>query len=473
MTDLCFLPATELQQLLLQRQLSATELLNKFQKQIELNNPVINALVTLDFDRAYDQARVADEHLAKTGQPLGPLHGLPLAVKDLLHVKGMRTTFGNLEYANYISDHDSLVVERERQAGAVIVGKSNTPDFGAGGVTTNEVFGLTRNPWNHRKTTSGSGGGGAAAIAAGLVPLADGSDIGGSVRTPAAWCNCVGFRPSSGRIPDAPDSGADGSICTVGIFSRTVADSVLFMSAVDGPNGKSAVNYPYAEETFTGGNQVFDFNQLDKPVTGKIGWLESFAGRTWASDITRQMDHARSVFEQNGFEVDTIDLQLGDDYRQLYADVNVCAIVRGMQDSRLNALLAAQPGDSPAQAVVERYRSFSSLDVRKIWHDVAKLKVRMQRIMSTYPLVVFPTNPFHAFDVDDEKALNEFDWSTLYLSPMLGLPTVSVPAGFTDDQMPFGLMITGQYAEDMNVLRAAHAFERETGYWKIKARTLV
>ena len=472
MTDLCFLPAIELRQLLLQRELSATELLAAFEKQIENNNPVINALVTLDFDSAYVQAELSDQYLAQHGEPIGPLHGLPLAVKDLLHVDGMRTTFGNVDFANHISDHDSLIVAREKQAGAVIIGKSNTPDFGAGGVTTNEVFGLTRNPWNHRKTTSGSGGGGAAAIAAGLIPLADGSDIGGSVRTPAGWCNCVGFRPSSGRIPDAPDSGADGSICTTGIFSRTVADTALFMSAVDGPNPLSAVNYPFAKTASGNSSSVFDLANLETSSTCRIGWLDNFAGQTWAPDIARQMNNARNVFEQIGFEVETIDLQLGDDYRQLYADVNVCAIIRGMQSARLDALCNSVTEGASANAVVERYLSFSSLDIRRIWMDVAKLKVRIQTIMEAFPLLVFPTNASHAFDVDDKQALDEFDWSTLYLSPMLGLPTISVPAGFTDDKMTFGIMITGRYAEDMTVLNAASRFERKTGFWKETPRSL-
>lgn len=472
MTDLCFLPAVELKKLLVQGTLSATELLAAYQQQIENNNPVINALVTLDFDQAFAQAQLADDYLSQHGKPIGPLHGLPLAVKDLFHVKGMRTTFGNIHFADHISDHDSLVVEREKLSGAIIVGKSNTPDFGAGGVTTNEVFGLTRNPWNHQKTTSGSGGGGAAAITAGLVPLADGSDIGGSVRTPAGWCNCVGYRPSSGRIPAAPDSGADGSVCTAGVFSRTVADALLFMSAVDGPNNSSAVAYPYQpQDQFD--TPAFDLQKLDQKFNCRIGWLESFAGKSWPSDITQLMEKARKVFEQSGFEVDTIDLQLGDEYRQLYDDVNVCAIVRGMQNARLDTLRTSDASELSAKGIVDRYVSFSSLDIRQIQMDVAKLKVRLQSVMAKYPLLAFPTNAAHAFDVNDKTALADFDWSTLYLSPMLGLPAVSVPAGFTDDHMPFGLMLTGRYGADMEVLLAASAFERETRYYTRKPETLL
>ena len=211
MPDLCFQTASQLREQLLSKRLSARELLTVYKQRIARYNPTINALVTLDFEQAYQMALQADDHLARTGEALGPLHGLPLAVKDIFHVEGMRTTYGNLLYSDHVSAYDDLLVQREKAAGAIIIGKSNTPDCASGGITTNEVFGLTRNPWNYNKTTSGSGGGGAAAMAAGLVCIADGSDVGGSARTPAAWANCVGFRPSSGRIPDRPGSMADGT----------------------------------------------------------------------------------------------------------------------------------------------------------------------------------------------------------------------------------------------------------------------
>ncbi|MGB1011454.1 MAG: amidase [Thiolinea sp.] len=459
MSDLCFQPAFQLRELLLNKQLSARELLAAFQQQIERCNPTINALVTLDFEQAGHMAQRADDHLAKTGEALGPLHGLPLAVKDVFHVAGMRTTFANQHFCDYISVDDDLLIQREKAAGAVIVGKSNTPDCAAGGVTTNELFGLTHNPWNFRKTTSGSGGGGAAAIACGLVSFADGSDVGGSARSPAGWTNCVGFRPSSGRLPGTPGSIADGSISTAGVFTRSVLDIPLFMQAVDGPSLHSAVTYPE-------GHAGFSVEAARNVPSGKIAWIKDFAGIRWGDDVSQRMEEVRCVMEGLGLVVDDVTLPLGDGFRQLYTDVNACAVTAGLPERVLKSCLQGEPTKPAIRAMVEHYLSLSPLDLQQIQRDVARLKVRMQLLMEEYPLLVFPTNADYAFDVDDARAEQECDWSTLYLSPMLGLPAVSVPAGFTADGMPFGMMVTGRAGEDMTVLQLAAGFERETKYYQ-------
>lgn len=465
MTDLCFQPAYRLREKLLSKRLSARELLAAFEQQIERHNPIINALVTLDFEQAYQMAQRADDHLARTGQALGSLHGLPLAVKDIFHVAGMRTTYGNLLYRDQVSTHDDLLVQREKTAGAVIIGKSNTPDCASGGITSNEIFGLTRNPWNHKKTTSGSGGGGAAAIAAGLVCIADGSDVGGSARTPASWANCVGFRPSSGRIPDRPGSIADGGISTAGVFTRSVLDVALFMQAVDGPNLHSAVSYPFLfnDSLKPAG---FALDALDKLPNGKVGLVTDFAGTNYPDDIARCMQEAQLVLAGLGLPVETVDLGLGDAFRKLYADVDACAVVKGLPEKVLAACLRSEPTKPSIQASIARYQCFSSMDLLQIWRDVAELKVRMQQLMRDYPFLIFPTNISHAFDLDDAQAERDCEWATQYLAPALGLPAMSVPAGFTDDAMPFGMMITGRIGEDMAVLQLAAGFEREMEYYK-------
>lgn len=458
MSELCYQPATQLRQQLLNKSLSAHELLAEFERQINRYNPAVNALVTLGLEQAYQAAQRADDYLAKVGEPIGVLHGLPLAVKDIFHVKGMRTTFGNPHFKDLISDANDLLVQREKAAGAVIVGKSNTPDCASGGVTTNDIFGLTRNPWNPQKTTSGSGGGGAAALVAGLVSLADGSDVGGSVRTPGGWCNCVGFRPSSGRIPDAPGKGADGSTSTAGVFTRCIEDVVLFMQAVDGPNLHSAVPYPV-------GYSHFDATQLRSDSAVKVGWVTDFAGVSLPSDMVKLMEEARKVLLGQGIAVETVDLRLGDEFRQLYADVNACAVVAGLPEPVLEGCLQGKPTRPSIRASIERYLGLSPLQLMKIAQDVARFKVRMQLLMQQYPILALPTNNGYAFDVDDAEAKANHDWSTLYLSPMLGLPAVSVPAGFTDDGMPFGLMLTARSGEDMQLLQLAYAYERETQYY--------
>jgi amidase len=463
-SDLCFLPAYQLRQQILSKSLSARELLSAFEQRIERHNPVINALVTLDFEQAYRIAQQADDHLARSGESLGPLHGLPLAVKDIFQVAGMRTTFGNLHYQDHISAQDDLLVQREKAAGAVIIGKSNTPDCACGGVTTNEIFGLTRNPWNHQKTTSGSGGGGAAAIASGLVCMADGSDVGGSIRTPAAWANCVGFRPSSGRIPDYPGSIADGNISTAGVFTRSVMDVDLFMQAVEGPNLHSAFSHPFNDSSFS---SDFSFDANNNLPNGKVAWVKSFAGTNSPDDINQCMQEACGVLKRLGVFVEEVDLGLGDAFRQLFADVNAYAVVDSLPEKVLAACLRGETTKPSIKATVERYLGLSSLDLQRVWQDVAKLKVKMQLLMEEYPFLIFPTNAGHAFDLNNAQAQQDYDWATLYLAPMLGLPSISVPAGFTQDGMPFGMMITGRAGEDTAVLQIAAKFEQETLYYQL------
>ena len=202
-TDLCFSSATELAARIRARELSATEVMTAHLERIAQVNPALNAIVTLDADAALASARRADEAQAR-GAELGPLHGLPVAHKDLVLTRGMRTTFGSPLYKDFVPADDSLVVERQRRAGAITVGKTNTPEFGAGSQTFNEVFGVTRNPYDPTKTCGGSSGGAAVALACGMVALADGSDLGGSLRNPANFCNVVGLRPSIGRVAQWP-----------------------------------------------------------------------------------------------------------------------------------------------------------------------------------------------------------------------------------------------------------------------------
>ena len=204
-TEICFLTATELARRIRGKDLSAREVMEAHLAQIERVNPKVNAIVTLLPERAMEQARRADEALAR-GEEIGPLHGLPVAHKDLVPTKDIRTTYGSRIFKDYLPDHDGLIVERLRKAGAMTIGKTNTPEFGAGSQTFNEVFGATLNPYDTGKTCGGSSGGAAVALACGMLPIADGSDTGGSLRNPANFCNVVGFRTAPGRVPVWPTS---------------------------------------------------------------------------------------------------------------------------------------------------------------------------------------------------------------------------------------------------------------------------
>ena len=234
--DLCALTAVELAARIRAKQVSAREVLTAHLARIERVNPQVNAIVTLVAERAMADATRADEALARGDTP-GPLHGLPVAHKDLVDTAGIRTTRGSPFFRDHVPTEDALIVTRIRAAGAVTLGKTNTPEFGAGSQTFNTIFGATKNPYDLTRTCGGSSGGAAVSLACGMLPIADGSDTGGSLRNPAAFCNVVGFRPSPGRVP--AESGSWSPLSVSGPMARTVADVALLLSAIAGPDPRS------------------------------------------------------------------------------------------------------------------------------------------------------------------------------------------------------------------------------------------
>src|SRR5260221_6186527 len=238
--DLCFKSAVELARLIGTKQLSPRELLAAHLRQIAAVNPKVNAIVTLVPEVAEARAAAADELQARNGTR-GPLHGLPIAHKDLVNTKGIRTTFGSPLFKDFLPPTDDLLVDRIRAAGAVLIGKTNTPEFGAGSQTFNTVFGATLNPYDTTKTCGGSSGGAAAALATGMVPIADGTDLGGSLRCPANFCNVVGLRPSQGRVPTWPGKSGWASLSVHGPMARTVRDAALMLSVIAGYDPRSPI----------------------------------------------------------------------------------------------------------------------------------------------------------------------------------------------------------------------------------------
>ncbi|HEY7182403.1 MAG TPA: amidase family protein, partial [Blastocatellia bacterium] len=233
------------------REASASEVMIAFLSRIEQINPKVNAICSfIGEEAALRAAKEADGKLAR-GEPVGPLHGLPHAVKDLALTTGIRTTFGSRIYKDFIPGEDALFVERLKQAGAIIIGKTNTPEFGAGSQTFNEVFGTTRNPYDLSKTCGGSSGGAAVALACGMLPLADGSDLGGSLRNPASFCNVVGFRPSPGRVPSHPVMLAWNTLSVEGPMARAVQDVALLFSVMAGPDDRSPISINEPGSTFS------------------------------------------------------------------------------------------------------------------------------------------------------------------------------------------------------------------------------
>ncbi len=463
MEDLCRLPATELAGLLACRKLGAEELLDAVLSRIEKTNPRINALVAVDEAAARVAARRADEAMVK-GESLGPLHGLPVAIKDLFATKGMTTTYGSPLYKDYVPAYDHLVSARQRAAGAVILGKSNTPEFGSGGQTDNPVYGLTRNPYDPEKSVSGSSGGGTAALACGMVALADGSDLGGSLRSPPAWCNVVGLRPTPGRIPGVPSRWAWDLLSVPGPMARTVADTALFLSVLAGPDHRSPISLPETGETFR--------RPLDRAFTGcRIAWSLDLGVMTVDPEVAALFEAQRQVFVDLG-------CQMIDTHPDISQLEEVFAVMRAFRMAAIRGPEVAQDRARVNQAVVADVDHGRRLTGSKILHMEVKrsqLFARISAFFESHDYLVTPANLVKPYPADDVASGltgslasdGPVDWRSFSLAPVLGLPAVSVPSGFTSDGMPAGLQITGPHARDFQVLQLAQAYERQTEHWKV------
>ena len=292
-SELCFLPATELARRIRARELSAHEVMAAHLAQIERVNPKVNAIITLlPPEQLLAQAAAADAALAR-GEAFGPLHGLPIAHKDLTLTQGIRTTYGSPLFKDFIPKQDDLIVERLKGAGAITIGKTNTPEFGAGSQTFNPVFGATLNPYDLTKTCGGSSGGAAVALACGMQPLADGSDMGGSLRNPANFCNVVGFRTAPGRVPAYPKLTAWAPWSVQGPMARTVEDVALMLSVIAGPDPRSPIAIREPGSIFA--------RPLERDFSGvRIAWSRDLGMLPVDPRVTAVIDSRRAVFADLG-----------------------------------------------------------------------------------------------------------------------------------------------------------------------------
>ena len=461
--EICFLTATELSRLVRARELSAGEVLEAHLDQIDRLNPKVNAIVTLVADRAREQARAADRALA-AGNEVGPLHGLPIAHKDLVWTRGIRTTFGTLACKDFVPPRDALIVERLKQAGAVTIGKTNTPEFGAGSQTFNPVFGETRNPYDTSKTCGGSSGGAAVALACGMQPLADGSDTGGSLRNPANFCNVVGLRPSPGRVPIWPSQAGWYTIGVQGPMARTVRDAALMLSAIAGPDRRSPISIAEPGSRFAAPLER-DFREC------RIAWSPTLGGLPVDPRVTRVLEDQRQVFESLGCRIEESTPDLEDAevvfraWRAWRFELTLSALNPGQQ-SRLKDTLKEE---------IEAARKLSGIDLSRAELRRTQLYHRVREFMETFEFLVCPVNQVPPFDVKQPYVeeingvrMNTYiDWMrSCWTISVLGLPAISVPAGFTPEGLPVGIQIVGRHQDDWGVLQLAHAYERATGFWK-------
>ncbi len=440
MTELCFMTATELKTLLDSQQISAVELLEAHAQQIEQTNPILNALVTLDIDGAMVQAQEIDSQRSK-GLKLGILAGLPIAIKDLFDTKGMKTTYGSRIFADHIPKSDHAHVKRLRDAGAIILGKSNTPEFAFSGQTANGVFGKTLNPVNLSKTPTGSSGGAASALAAGMVALADGSDFGGSARTPASVTNTVGFRPSNGLVPMYPNLTPHAYFNTAAPMARTVTDIALML------------------EVMTGG--VVKAKGLERDMKGlKIAWNMSPQDYRVSKDIQFVLNSQSQVFEDMGCELKTADPNVPN-VSQVHDFMNYFS-VQALADS-----FSEEEQELLGSVMRNRGRSalnFTTQDFMKNSAGIVEVSVEMDRFFETYDLLAWPAMQNEAFGIDQDDVKLDLDWRCMSLAPIAGLPAISVPAGFSQNGIPVGLQLMARQGNDELVLQAAYAFEQATAF---------
>ena len=458
--ELCFLPATALARMVRVREISAREVLDAHLDRIASLNPAVNAIVTLTADRATERARAADDVLA-AGEPVGPLHGLPIAHKDLVATAGVRTTLGSPIFAEFVPEEDDLLVERARAAGAILVGKTNTAEFGAGSQTFNPVFGPTRNPYDLTLTPGGSSGGAAAAIASGMLPIADGSDLGGSLRNPASFCNVVGFRPSPGRVPSWPSSNVWQDLAVDGPMGRTVEDVALLLSALGGPDARVPISLPEPGRSFA---PPLDAD-LGEPI---VAWAPDGAGSMpFDPRVPRIVDAARPAFESLGCRTD-------DGFPDLRGARDVFNVLRAhMYAADLGELLTEHRERMKATVVwnVEQGLRLSAADIARAERARTELYERVASFFGRFAFLVMPVSQVPPFDVDLEYPIDVggvpmstyLDWmESCWCITVTGHPAISVPCGFTDDGLPVGVQIVGRRGNDLGVLRLAHAFERTT-----------
>ncbi len=458
-SDLCYITAIDMAALIRTKKISAREVMQAHLKQIAKVNAKVNAIITLvPEDQLMAQALAADESLVK-GNLMGPLHGLPMAVKDLAETKGIRTTYGSPMWKDFIPTQDALIVEREKNAGAIVIGKTNVPELGLGSQTFNPLFGPTFNPYDVSKTCGGSTGGGAVALACGMTALADGSDMGGSLRNPASFCNVVGLRTSPGRVPLVTSKLAWQGLAVQGPMARTVSDCAFLLSVQAGPDNRSPISIMENPQQFLQ-PLTRDFKNV------KVAFIKGL-GLPWEREVKDAIDAQRKVFESLGCIVEENEPDM--------TDANECFVnFRHWQyEAQYGDLLTANSdkmNDYTKWHIAEGRKLtgpyLSRLEIKK-----SALFRRMQQFLEKYEFLVMPVSQVLPFDVNTAyptqiegvKMLTYIDWmrSSYYIS-IVGNPALSVPCAFSKMGLPIGIQIVGRHNADLSVLQMGFAFEQAT-----------
>ena len=461
-----FLTATKLAQMISRKEISALEVLQAHIEQIEAINPTVNAIVTYLPELALETARQADKKLMQ-GDEIGVLHGLPIAHKDLTDTKGIRTTYGSLTLKDNVPDVDALIITRLKNAGCVTLGKTNVPEFGAGSQTFNPVFGGTFNPYDLTKTCGGSSGGAAVALATGLIPIADGSDMGGSLRNPASFNNIVGFRPSPGRVPQYPKANGWANLSVDGPMARTVQDIALMMQAIAGYDDRSPIAIHQTASIFA--------QPLERDFkNSRIAWSPDLGELAVDPQVTSTIEKQLSVFTDLGCHVDNAH----PDFRDAY-DIFQTLRAWGFELSFSDRF--AEHGEEQFKDTIRwnanKGKQLTGPQISRTEVKRTELYYRVREFLQTYEFLLLPAAQVPPFPIDmpypteiNGQTMHTYvDWMMAcgYIT-VTGLPTISVPCGFTDDGLPIGLQIVGRPHADFEVLQLAYAFQEATLFYQQK-----
>jgi amidase len=458
------LPATEQAALLRSGAVSVVELVREHLDRIERRNGAVNAIVTLVPERALAAAEEADRRRT-AGEPLPPLHGLPIAHKDLVDTAGVRTTYGSPSYRDHVPDVDELLVSRIRAAGAILVGKTNTPEWGAGSHTFNPVFGPTRNPWDTSRSAGGSSGGAAAALACRMLPIADGSDLGGSLRNPAAWNGVLGLRPTPGVVPSWPSDSPWLPFSVDGPMARTAADVALLLRAMAGPDPRAPLSQRAAP---------LDLDlPLDADLRGRrVAWSRSLGGLPVEPAVLAALEPAVARLGDVGLDV-------AEDEPDLAGADTVFETWRAFRSALSLGELYDTDGDRMKETVrwnVERGRALTVADLTAATRLHAELHARTLEFFDRYEYVACPVTQVEPFPVEFEYPTavagvpmgSYIEWmrSCSRISAT-GCPAISIPAGLSADGLPVGLQLVTRPFAERALLEAAHAVDVQTGYSRL------
>ena len=461
--SLVFETARQQARLLADGEISSEELVTAHLNQIERVNPSVNAIVTLVAESALDQAKAADK-LRISGVRVGSLHGMPVLIKDLQDTKGILTTQGSPIYKDHIPDSDALIVDRLKQAGAIIIGKSNTPEFGAGSQTFNALFGATSNPYDVTKTCGGSSGGAGVALATGMVPVATGSDLGGSLRNPAAWSNVVGIRPTPGRVPSVGGDLGWSNLSTDGPMGRTVDDVAMQLSVIAGHDARSPLSIQESGKMFAG--------TLERDFKGvHIAWSKNLGGRLIDSENSRVTESQKYVFQNLGCIVE-------DDEPDMATADEIFQSLRAYSFAIKHEAHLREHRDKMKATVIwntEQGLNMPSIDLARAERLRTRLWEQLMVFFEKYEFLALPVTSVPPFSIEDEyvseingvELETYLDWMwPCYTISVTGLPAMSVPAGFTRDGLPVGLQLVGRPRDEIGLLQLGSAFEQETNFWK-------